>query len=107
MTPCALQVPPRGVLESSTIVCTGPPAAATRFMRLRVKNSSDRLSGDQNGNAAPSVPASARAVKLLIGRSHNTAFPLVSAAMKASVVPSGEIVPLLFPSGAPSGNAHL
>src|SRR5262245_40628152 len=106
ITPSAFQLPPRGVLDSSTTVCVGPPSAEILNRRPCVKNARNRLSGDQNGKAAPSVPGSERDVKLSIGRTHNDVFPAASSATKASIVPSGEIVPPFDPSGAPSGDAH-
>src|SRR2546423_139715 len=105
MTPCWLHEPPPGVLDNSVTVCTGPPPAAILRKRVWVKNASDRLSGDQNGNAAPSVSGSAVAVKLSTGLTHNSALPSASGLTNATVWPSGEIVPLFDPAGEPSGAA--
>ena len=106
MSPWAFQVPPRGVLDSSATVCAGPPPAGIRRSRVCVKNARNRLSGDQKGNAALSVPGRAVAVRLSMGRTHSSTFPVASAATKASVLPSGEIVPLFVPSGAPMLDAQ-
>jgi len=43
-----------------------------------------RLSGDQKGKPAPSVPASERAVKESKDRTHRTSLPVESEATKAS-----------------------
>src|SRR4029434_7060185 len=58
-----------GVIDDRTT----PPEASTVFRVLAfVKKPSVRLSGDQNGNAAPSVPASGRASSASKARTHNT-----------------------------------
>ena len=50
-----------------------------------------RLSGDQNGYAASSVPGSDWALSESMGRIHNSVFPPASLAVNASFEPSGEI----------------
>ena len=53
----------------------------------------DRLSGDQNGWLAASVPGSGRASRLSSMRTHRVVLPDSSMAVNASFRPSGEIVP--------------
>src|SRR6516164_3663184 len=55
MMPSLLHEPPRP-LEASQIVCGGPPAALIFFKLPATKNPISRLSGDQNGYMASSVP---------------------------------------------------
>src|SRR4029077_8117362 len=50
-----------------------------------------RLSGDQNGVSASSVPGSARASSVSRGRTQRERWPLRSTAVKATWRPSGEI----------------
>lgn len=107
ITPRWFQAPPRGVLASSQSVWAGPPSTAILLSLVVVKKPRARLSGDQNGKAAPSVPATGRALKVSIGRIHSKVLPLASPATKAIMVPSGEIVPPFDPSGAPSGDAQV
>src|SRR5262245_9751115 len=52
-------------------VVGAPPDASTRFRLPPAKNPSWRLSGDQNGKPAPSVPGRRRAVSALNGRTHS------------------------------------
>src|SRR5262245_50292920 len=49
-----------------------------------------RLSGDQNGYAAPSVPASGCGVSESVGRIHSCTFPAESRTVSASLLPSGD-----------------
>src|SRR5213075_1493825 len=94
MVPSGLQVPPRmpSVLHS---VCGGPPLAAIFSSFCCAKYAMNRLSGDQNGNAAPSVPGSGCAVSESMGRIHNRTFPDASRAVNASLLPSGEMATLV------------
>src|SRR5215510_1832352 len=50
-----------------------------------------RLSGDQKGYAAPSVPASGCAANESIGRIQSCTFPAESRTVSASLLPSGEM----------------
>ena len=52
-----------------------------------------RLSGDQNGNAASSVPGKGCAVSESIGRTHSSVLPTTSLEVKARLKPSGEMAP--------------
>src|SRR5206468_12354171 len=59
------------------------------------KYAMNRLSGDQNGYAASSVPGSGCAVSESIGRIHNSTLPDASRAVNASLLPSGEMTTLV------------
>src|SRR5262245_15183212 len=89
ITPSRLHAPPRG-LPAFASVCTAPPSISIRLSLPSAKNPSDRLSGDQKGKVAPSVPGSGRAERESRGRSHNRDW-LPSVATNAIVRPSGEI----------------
>ena len=68
----------------------GPPAAWMTFSLKGVKKPIDRLSGDQNGNAAISVPARSFASSESRSRTHSIIRPLTSA-QNAILRPSGEM----------------
>jgi hypothetical protein len=55
----------------------------------------NRLSGDQNGNCAPSVPGSGSAVSESIARTHKRTLPAVSRAVNVIFFPSGEMLALV------------
>ena len=57
MVPSGFHAPPAAARACAS-GCTSPPSISTRFSMSLVKNPIDRLSGDQNGWKAPSVPAS-------------------------------------------------
>src|SRR5262245_17180051 len=59
------------------------------------KYAMNRLSGDQNGNAAPWVPGRGCAVSESMGRVHNRVVPDGSRAVNASLLPSGEMATLV------------
>src|SRR5258706_6083608 len=94
IVPSWLQVPPRmpSVMHS---VCGGPPLAAIFNSFCCAKYAMNRLSGDQNGNAAPSVLGSGCAVSESMGRIHNRTLPDASRAVNASLLPSGETLTLV------------
>ena len=75
---------------ASQMTVTGPPAASIRLSFASAKKAMKRLSGDQNGAFASSVPARAWPARLSSGRTHSIVRPLVSAAMYASRRPSGD-----------------
>ena len=52
-------------------VCTDPPSMSMRFSLVSAMNPMDRLSGDQNGRDARSVPANGCANGESSDRSHN------------------------------------
>ena len=68
MTLSRLQLPPRpsrGVTQD----VGGPPAIRIFFSLPSAKNPMNRLSGDQNGKAPPSVPGIGLAARVATGRS--------------------------------------
>ena len=73
MTSAAPHEAPRGTCVTAAIVCATPVPTSIRRIRPSRKKPTERLSGDQNGNVAPSVPGSGREVNASIGRSHNRA----------------------------------
>src|SRR5215471_4315312 len=90
ITPSRFQVPPRGneALQSAK---TGPPKASTFFSFPFAKNPMKRLSGDQKGRPAPSVPARGFPCNESIGRTHKRDCPSCAEATYARSRPSGEI----------------
>src|SRR5439155_2511661 len=87
ITPSALHDPPRGLASAS--VCATPPSMAIRFSLLPATNATDRLSGDQKGEAAPSVARSGCHDDDSIERSHNCRWPSADAAATRRF-PSGD-----------------
>ena len=71
-------------------VFTDPLSISIRFSLLSAKNAMDRLSGDQNGEIACSVPARAWARVVPSGRTHNCVRRSEKPG-KATFHPSGEI----------------
>ena len=71
IVPSLFHAPPRGTGATDTSVFTDPPSMSMRFSLLSAKNPMDRLSGDQNGRDARSVPANGRADGESSDRSHN------------------------------------
>src|SRR5262245_22624178 len=88
----------------------GPPAICVFFNLPDAKNPTDLLSGDQNGNVPPSVPASTRGVDEARGRTQIMGV-FFKEATKASSRPSGDtancgVVPGNDePSGAGTSNS--
>src|SRR6202023_755269 len=74
MMPSRFQVPPRPFRAMHT-VWAGPPEASILLSVPAAKKPRYRLSGDQNGNEASSVPASGSARMLLRWRTHRRFFP--------------------------------
>jgi hypothetical protein len=89
MVPFALQLPPRPSGASQRI-CIGPPLTDTLRSLPLEKNPRLRLSGDQKGKSASSVPSSASVRPVAISRIQSRE-PLGSPAMNASFLPSGEM----------------
>src|SRR5262249_7745376 len=89
ITPSRLHEPPAGLLVPASI-STEPPSISIRLRLLPAKNPMERLSGDQNGQEASSVPASGRAEIASSERSNNCDRPSVIAT-KTIFFPSGEI----------------
>src|SRR5262245_413168 len=89
MVPSLFQLPPRAALQMQ-IVCGGPPLASTRFSCVCAMYAMDRLSGDQNGCCALSVPFNLRASNESSDCTHRCC-PSGEAAMNARARPSGEM----------------
>src|SRR6516165_3905769 len=89
ITPSRLQVAPR-LFEASHRVRGGPPEISIFLSFPPAKNPRKRLSGDQNGDDAPSVAASASGANVSRERTHKTNLPSLFAATKAIRRPSGE-----------------
>src|ERR1700739_1831548 len=81
--------PPR-LFGASHSVIGGPPETAIFLSLPAAKNPMNRLSGDQNGDEAASVPANASAVSASSERTQSTYLPSTFLATKASLCPSGE-----------------
>ena len=93
MTPSWFQVPPNPPAESQ-IVCTDELRRSTDFSRPSAKNPTCRLSGDQKGSFAPSVPVSCCALDVESARTQRAVFPSGPSATNASLPPSGEMTKL-------------
>src|SRR5580693_5634636 len=91
IVPSAPQVPPRPIAISQR-ARGGPPDTSNRFSLPLAKNPTERLSADQNGNVAPSVPSSGFAAAELSGLTHRSWRPSELTAEKTSHFPSGERV---------------
>src|SRR5262245_43223452 len=88
IVPSRFHVPPRFGASDSTR--TDPLSRSIRFSLPSAKNPRDRLSGDQNGNEAPSVDANACGDTDRKERIHNLERP--SAVTSNTIFsPSGEI----------------
>ena len=88
ITPSRFHVPPVATPTSASAVDTPPPGSILRSLPA-AKYPMNRLSGDQNGSEAPSVPASCLGSRSSIARTHNCIFGPV-AAVNASQRPSGD-----------------
>ena len=99
MIPFWFHVPPRKSGLSHN-VSGGPPPTSIRLIFSSAKNPIDRLSGDQNGPAAPSVPGSSCAVMLSSDLTHSRLRPVATFARNAIRRPSGETA---NPAGVPPG----
>src|SRR5579863_9833106 len=82
-------VAPRPSVASQT-TCAAPPLRSIVFSLVSAKNPTERLSGDQNGNIAPAVPASMRASNVFVGRTQSAVLPSAAVAAKTIDAPSGE-----------------
>ncbi len=79
-----------GPIIASQIVCGAPPSTPTRFIFPAAKKPSERLSGDQKGFEAPSLPATGDNTAEPRARRKSRGPVLVVTAI-ANVEPSGEI----------------
>src|SRR5207245_1989764 len=89
IVPSWFQLPPRA-MEVSQMVSGGPPCASIFLSLESAKNPMERLSGDQKGKEAPSVPSRGRADRESSGRTHRSSLPSGVRATKASRRPSGD-----------------
>ncbi len=87
---------------ASVTICGVPTAASTIFSFPRAKNARDRLSGDQNGACAPSVPDSGCALVSASGRVQSCCRPSADKATNARTRPSGDSASHGSPTGVPS-----
>src|SRR5579863_554194 len=94
IVPSDPQAPPRG-WGASARVCTAPPLASMILSFPWAKNPRLRLSGDQNGELASSVPANGCAAVESRGRTHSWGANPAMVATNASLVPSGEMAVLI------------
>src|SRR5215471_10048309 len=86
----APHVAPRKSVVTCVITCAAPPAAGIFLSVPSAKKPTQRLSGDQNGSWASSVPANCPAYALSIDRIHSVGLAPGVSALKTSVWPSGE-----------------
>src|SRR5215472_16030547 len=89
MVPSRFQLPPPSHGASATLTA-GPPDTSMVLSLSFAKKPSERLSGDQNGLDAPSVPGNGRAAGKFRERAQSMVFPLASVAEEAKMRPSGE-----------------
>src|ERR1022692_4234375 len=85
-----LQEAPRDTPGRSQTFCGGPPEISISSRLLPTVNPMRRLSGDQKGSAAPSVPAKGRASIASRSRTHSCVCPSCIVAVNAKWRPSGE-----------------
>ncbi len=106
ITPSRFQSPELLTPCASHSVRTAPPEASTILSLPFAKNPMNRLSGDQNGLRAPSVPGSEWAGIASSGRTYNIGCCARAAAENARRRPSGEAakVAMVVPSGAATEN---
>src|SRR5579864_7845690 len=88
ITPSGLQAPPRPTMTSA-ISRAGPPLIPTTFSLFGTKKPIDKLSGDQNGQDACSVPTRGFASRESSARTQRIILPF-NTAVNASLRPSGE-----------------
>lgn len=84
MTPLRLQVPPPRLSNAFASACATPPVASIFFSFASAKKPIQRLSGDQKGFHAPSLPAAARAEPSSSARTHSCLRPAASIVVKAN-----------------------
>src|SRR6266850_3011319 len=89
IVPSLFQLPPRA-MEVSQRLRGGPPCASTFLSLASAKKAMVRLSGDQNGKEAPSVPSRGRADRESSDRTHRSSFPSGLRATKVRRHPSGD-----------------
>ena len=89
ITPPGPQAPPRPN-GASAITCAEPPFKSTVFNFPSAKNPSERLSGDQKGKIAFSVPGTTRTTSESMGRTQIEVLPSALVAVNATLAPSGD-----------------
>src|ERR1700693_490670 len=72
------------------MITAEPPLISIVFNLLSAKNPRERLSGDQKGKIAPSVPARERASRVFTGRIQRAVLPSAAVAAKRSDDASGD-----------------
>jgi hypothetical protein len=77
--PSLFQEPPAGLRVAGAKVWTASVARLTRFSLLSAKKASASPAGDQNGRAAPSVPARVRTAPFSSDRTYKYGTPFASA----------------------------
>src|ERR1700741_772860 len=77
-------------MGASHTVSGGPPEMSIFLSLPSAKNPTKRLSGDQKGDAAFSVPCTIEAVSPSSERTHNCDFPSAFTARKTICRPSGD-----------------
>src|SRR6516162_5411582 len=93
MIPLRPHVPTNVPSGKSHKTSGGPPDGSIFLSFPSAKNASQRLSGDQTGEKAPSVPGNARADSESAGRSQRSCRPSETA-IKARLRPLGEMLRL-------------
>ncbi len=92
MSPDSPQLPPKPIPLPVSQIGTGEPfGRSSRCSLPEAKKASDRPSGDQMIERAPSVPDSGWGASPPTARVHSRETPSVPTAMNASVCPSGAI----------------
>src|SRR5206468_1724172 len=90
ITPLRFHEPPAPeVPGTSQSDCAGPPEASIFFSLSFTKKPMKRLSGDQKGYLAPSVPGNSCAERESSERTHSDVRPSIAVAMNARRWPSG------------------
>src|SRR4051812_34848658 len=90
IVPSGAHVPPKTSVKLSTTTWAPPPAAGIFLNCFGEKNAIQRLSGDQKGSIAFSVPAKACGAGSASGRTQSSGLPRSTLAVKAIAEPSGE-----------------
>src|ERR1700731_2833358 len=83
------QAPPRPS-GASQIICVPSDSLSTVLSLPSAKNPRERLSGDQKGKVASSLPGRARASTVFVRRTQSAVLPSAPVVANAMYVPSGE-----------------
>src|ERR1051326_2247743 len=109
MNPSMLQlpvaVPPEANVDTSQRSCGGLPCRSTRRSFPCCQNPTKRLSGDQNGKTAPSVPGNRVDSRLSSDRTHSADEFALEVAENTNLRPSGERAGKLCWNDPPSGGS--